>query len=996
VGGVTPVRRIAGRLEEQRLLAAAIEAAADGEPSAYFVHGEAGAGKTHLVKAVCERAAENGFAVLWGRCVRFGSVDSPYLPMVNALGGWIETAAPDERSEVLAAVDGVGELLPSLERRAYDKPVRLLSVLDGLVHAIASRQPTVLVVDDLQWADPASRDALAYLIAGFRRQRLILLTTLRDEELVAGDPTHGWLADLRRLPSVHDVRLDRLTRDETEQQIALLVGGAPHPHLVDAVQGLTGGNAYFTELLVTALTPDDDHLPDGLPAALQDALLAAWHGLSDPAREVVRLLAVAGRPSRVDDLETVAAHHGIGADNVAAALAEASHRGIVVPQGPNVCWLRHPLLADVLYDTFVPGAAASIHAAWAEVLEAAEPGSGIDEVRRQADLARHYEGSHQVAACFDASLRAAELARQAKALREAAGHLRRAARLWPDAGERDAVDMVDEAGLLERVARASTLVGDSDSSLAALSRALELVDADAEPLRASRLLIDWSDTRWMTGNIESETIAEARRAVELAQPYPDSREYSEALAYLSDEESWANDSRAAKEHAEQALEAARRSGSNKALSVAYAAHGFAFKDEERSDHDTKESLRYAQMGDDPETTGWAFVGRGNYLLARGRLAEYVEVAWEAFRFAIDAGALSFAAFQAGGLARGLLALGRNGDSRVVVREGLAHTGMPEAGAAVRLAATLLSVRAGSLAAAQMHLERAKELIPTLEQRPALTAPPIMAEYLLARREPEAALDLLSRALPAHFADTRIADETLVWAARAAADLAEMARDRHDTTKLETAQARLDELVTSRTKLPRRPFTPLVAEDTLRPAMKALFHAEGQRCTAQASTSEAWRNATQQCEAAGMRWEQAIASWRWAQALIAERASRSTVAAPLRSAHRFATEAEAVPLQHNVEALAASCRIPLDEPAQPSRPDTEAAPFATLTKREHEVLSHLVAGRTYAEIAEALFISEKTVSVHVSNLLRKTGTSSRREVSALALRTGQTAATPEPS
>src|SRR5262245_52628558 len=176
---------------------------------------------------------------------------------------------------------------------------------------------------------------------------------------------------------------------------------------------------------------------------------------------------------------------------------------------------------------------------------------------------------------------------------------------------------------------------------------------------------------------------------------------------------------------------------------------------------------------------------------------------------------------------------------------------------------------------------------------------------------------------------------------------------------------------------------------LQPAKQAMFQAETQRLAAHGSTSDAWRTATTKCEVAGMRWEQAIASWRWAEALLAEGTSRSAAAAPLRSAYRFAAEEGAALLRGDIEALAASCRIPLDEPMQPAEPETTAAPFNTLTTREHEVLTHLVAGRTYAEITEALFISDKTVSVHVSNLLRKTGTNSRREVSALALRTGQT-------
>ena len=301
----------------------------------------------------------------------------------------------------------------------------------------------------------------------------------------------------------------------------------------------------------------------------------------------------------------------------------------------------------------------------------------------------------------------------------------------------------------------------------------------------------------------------------------------------------------------------------------------------------------------------------------------------------------------------------------------------------------MAVRTGDLDAAELHLQRANELMPSLEHEPGMEASPIMAEYLLARRKPQAAIDLLSRTLTDHAVEPRLTDEMLVWGARAAADLAETARDRNDAKKLDTAKAALDGLVALRTKVPGPPFEQLDAEDMVQPAKQAVYRAETQRLAAQGPTSDAWRNATHKCEAAGMRWEQAIASWRWAQALLAEGASRSAAAAPLRSAYHFAAEEGAALLRGDIEALAASCRIPLDQPIQPAKAETNAAPFNTLTDREHEVLTHLVTGRTYAEIAEALFISEKTVSVHVSNLLRKTGTTSRRDVSALALRTGRT-------
>ena len=78
---------IAGRIEEQAILSAAIDGAADGRPCAVFVHGEAGVGKTRLVRAVSDEATAKGTAVLWGRCVRFGAADTPYVALVGALEG---------------------------------------------------------------------------------------------------------------------------------------------------------------------------------------------------------------------------------------------------------------------------------------------------------------------------------------------------------------------------------------------------------------------------------------------------------------------------------------------------------------------------------------------------------------------------------------------------------------------------------------------------------------------------------------------------------------------------------------------------------------------------------------------------------------------------------------------------------------------------------------------------------------------------------------------
>ncbi len=837
----------------------------------------------------------------------------------------------------------------------------------------------------MQWADLASRDALAYLVAGFRDQRLALLTTHRDEELVSGHPMHRWLADLKRLPAVTDLRLARLTRDETEQQLTLLLHGTPQPRLLTDVVRRSDGNPYLSELLVKGLRSTDDHLPQNLPDELANALLAAWHRLSAPARGLTQLLAVAGRPTSVADLISVATIQGLPEASARVALEEATDQRILVAQGRATCWFRHPLLAEVLGETLPPGAAVPIHAAWATTLEQTSS-TGIDEVRRQGDLALHYEAANDLAAGLRASLQAADLAREAKAPHEAAVHLRRAAGLWP-AVHRDEPDVVGEVRLMEDLARASHLIADGETCVAAWSRALELVDDDTDPLQSSRLLVEWSGVAYELARFEVQPVAVARRAVQLSEAYPNSSEYAVALGNLSSREAWSQQPEAAREHAEAALRAALRSGDIRALASVYGALSLA--DRREAGPYSEAAVRFAKLSGDPELQAWSAVWRYHHLRYRGDIAGTIESTGEGLQAALDAGDLQGAVRLADLLSRQLLASGRLPDAGAAVREGIFLTGLGSASAGIHLAAAQLATRRGELETAKTHLRRAKDLIPNLDARPGLGTPPIIAEYLLARREPERALDLLERTMTVNSSDPRVGDEMLLWAARAAADLAQDARDHHDPVRAGAARASLDSLIALHGRLIDPPFEAFFPEDLTQPAMARLFAAESRRCSGEGPASPAWEEAARLCEAAGLRWEQMIASWRWAQALLDEGAKPTAVAPLLRSVHQFATAVGAHPLRREAQALAALGKISLEEPAAPSEQIAQPAALAGLTKRELEVLSHLVAGRTYAEIAGALFISEKTVSVHVSNLLRKTGTSSRQEVSALAVRLDQT-------
>jgi len=668
-------------------------------------------------------------------------------------------------------------------------------------------------------------------------------------------------------------------------------------------------------------------------------------------------------------------------------LREAQDVGIVVRERPDHFWFRHPLLVELLLGTMTTAEAAPLHAAWARRLEDL-PDGGVDELARQSDLARHRESAGDGAGSLDASLHAADLAEAIGAVREVAAHLQRAARLasrLSDPGHRLPEDRAREVALLERTAYACERAGEGPAALAAWSRALELTDAGVDPLLASRLLVEHANATWKTGVVKDKPVAEMRRAVTLSEGDVDSPEHAIALAELSMCQSWLGLREDGIRQAHESIAAARRSGSAAALARSHLALGHALSRGSAADRATLEAIVWASESGDGGLLVNAHLIRLNVVYQRGRLGAAADEALEALRCARRAGDLSKATFTAGVLGDLFLALGRLPEAGEVVREALSLPGVPNSAARARLAAMLLAVRRGDLSAADLHRERAEELIPELEDRPGLEAPPTLAEHLLAHGRAADALALLARTLEVHSVDPLVADEMLLWGARAAADWVERATDLREGEAADRARSALTDLLEHRARLPDPPFQPGSDDDVAQPARRALFEAERSRCDDGAAASSAWAAAVEACERAGMRWEAEVSRWRQAQALGREGAGSAAVAEPLRTAHRFAVAVGAVALDRRIVAAAQAGGIRLDEPAFPAPPAPPTGPFATLTEREREVLAHLVAGRTYSEIASALVISEKTVSSHVSHLLRKTDTRSRRDLAALVQR-----------
>ncbi len=965
-----------GRDSEREQLTKVLRGSASGHPGAMLVTGEAGIGKTSLVAEISEGPAASEHRVLWGRCLRFGADSSPYLPIGQMLTQWHRQADESERTRVLAGAEHLSTIAPALGAVSGSVDfARVLPLLATVLDRISETAPLALVVDDAQWADGTSLDLLAYLLAGFGAgQRLCVLITYRDTDLSDGHRLHGWLADVSRLPSVSQVRLARLGFADAEALVARLVGEHESGGLAAEVFERAGGNPFYTQLLVRGSESGGDE------SSLRGALLGAWHRLGPDARELLQLLALGGRPVSTGVLEGLVAARGGDPEHVTSSLADATASGLTTVGSRGEAWFHHPLVAEVVATTLSPASRQQIHREYVNVLESS---ADLTTASRAAHLALHHHGAGDDDSAFSWSLRAADEAAAVRGYAEVFEHLHRGCRLWEDIGEDARTAAGDRADLWRRASESAWSAGEHLLAVRLREEAIAFVDEDVDPIGAVRLWLPLLDWRLACGLDARVTVDARRRVLELAESRcPGTPEHVQALALLAHGETWDEDEAAAVPHAAAAVRMARRIGSPEALAWALAMRSEA-PPWGRALGDAAQAVTLAREIGDPNLLGWATTRAANRLQSMGRYSEAGELLVTTFREMVAAGSVHDAMYPGASYgAMFLVELGQWAEAREVLRLLLSHRLTAGMGAPTRGVAAMLAFRTGDVVAGRTHLARARELQPrSVRAGEILEFIEVEAESAMGR--PREALWLAEQLMPAQLPlDPGAGDELLVIAARAAGDLAERPGAREDAVAL------LDKVEQARGVEPRW-FESRGAEDFIHPARQSLYAADRARCHGDADTTTLWREATGACSEAGLVWHEALASYRLAQALLVERRSRTEAAAALRQAARIATDLGAVPILRDVEQLASQAHISLADPAPAPPAGAPADPLSSLTAREREVLSHLVAGRTYAEIAQALFISEKTVSVHVSNLLRKTGTRSRLEVSDLVRRTSAT-------
>jgi DNA-binding CsgD family transcriptional regulator len=900
-------------------------AAAFAEPGHVLViRGEAGVGKSSLIAA--ERAGATT-DVVDGFCLQLAGqpLALAALEMIfDARGGWPDSA------------DGAEQQSPEQRLRAIRRWADALA-------PVGTATPTTLVIEDLQWADETTCDFLVYLASTASRRRLSLVITLRDDETPRVGRVQQACADLARLPGARDIQLQRLGLAESRELVALLTGSTE----VDVAAWFerSQGNPYLLGELVR----------DPGARRIKDVLLARVNALGPDAAELVRLAAVFGLWVADADLHSSSV---LPPDRYAPAVREAVDVGVLVVEGADYAF-RHSLMCEAVLTQLLPIERRILHERAAQALA----GRTTDDVVTAIAVSVHWEAAGMSGRAAEWSLRAARKARSLNAFAEAWGHYQRALRLGQDGRD-------DGLGLALEAAGTARLAGDPTAAAALLEQAL------AQRPVASHAYVGALERLgcflWEAGRTTKSLAAYAAAADALG---------SDVTAVHA--QVWGAQARAALIMAEfdealrladRAVEAAREHGTAAVLSDALTTRGTAgaLLGKVSALDDLHEGIAIAR---DVEDRGVLCRGYANLMVAyevTGRPEEACAAGLDGLRLLPEYGLeLAVGAALACNAANMLIRRGHYAKCEEVLAGLLDGRVVQGQGLHLHLERAELQLRMGNPAGARASLAAAAPLRDADEPAVVAALATATAELLAQEGDRDGCYRTVDEALRrlASTQDSLFRAELVVLGLRNEADRAGPPgrRDPAGTARIDRLAAELDRL------------TATGQDDVSQAAQYRTARNELARVRG-CSTPEDWAEAVRLWHVADLPREEAYSLLRQTECHVAAK-QRDKAAAVASAARALAVRIGAAPVVADVDALLARTRL---STAPAPREPSEDRPYG-LTEREYEVLQQLGTGATNRQIARELFISERTVGVHVSRVLHKLQVANRAQAAAVAVR-----------
>jgi DNA-binding CsgD family transcriptional regulator len=971
---------LVGRDAELEQLCSTLGISASGDRSgtreAVLLAGDAGVGKTRLLTELRDRAVADGWQVQAGHCLDFADSALPYLPF-SEITGRIARELPDLFDEVAERHPALLRLLPGqrMLSQATDPEsvpgdqAALFDAVHALAEAVGSQQPLLLVVEDLHWADQSTRDLMSFLFGRGFQAPVALIASYRSDDLHRRHPLRRQVTVWARMSGVERIQVDPLGRADVRRLVQQLHPDRLSEERVRDIVTRAEGNAFFVEELVGATRAGH------IPGDLAELLLVRLESLDAEAVTVVRAAAVAGRRVSHNALSTVV---DLGPTDLDSALRDAVDAHVLVPTSDDYYRFRHALLAEAVYDDLLPGERTGLHAAYTKALQEGRASGTAAELARHARLAKDY------ASALVASLRAGDDARSVGGAEEAAQHYLQALDLWSDTRVPDVADVprLDYPRLVGLVSDALVAAGHPARAMGVVREQLDHLPADADPSVRGQLLGVLASSLYMTES-EQDPLDLTLEAVELVPDEP-TRARAKVLAV----------------HALMLARARRTTEGREAATTALA---------------LAERLDMPRLASDIRTT------LASLQWKTGASAESrVEALQSALAEAVEAGASNTEY-------RALLLLGHHyidnaefvaadaAFTRAVVRAKAEGTPwVPYAAESRWMHAVSLRMQ-GRWDESLEVLDLTREVVPPIY---AALFGGLRSQILVARGDPAGLA--LAQSLRPFWREEGLVATTAGAAEMEAAEIAGDQDAAHETYRLvvDLLTSIWQPLFPPRVRMAattiaafasgavRRSATERAADASLVAGLVDDAHAVLERRDEKWGTS--WGPEGRAWEA---RVDAELLRWRWAADVdpptpdelveVWRETERrfAAYAAPYELAVVRAELAELLTVTGDVEGgrelaevAAEAAKLlgaaPLLRRLGRSPAPVRSAPTAvSLTPRESEILALVAQGRTNGEIGRQLFISTKTVSVHVSNILGKLGAAGRTEAAAIARRDG---------
>jgi predicted ATPase/KaiC/GvpD/RAD55 family RecA-like ATPase len=586
-----PVKEVplVDRAEEMNVLKEALYGAVHGEGGLVLVHGEAGIGKTRLLRELGAYARSRGVQVLYGRCPALFRMDGvpPYIIWKEVIKDYLETCSVERLNRVIGYYPAeVAKLVPELSQklRAFAPSLsigpeqeqnRLFEAVSQFIMNISQETPLLVVLDDLQWTDPSSLLLMHYLARGMQKTSLLLCGAYRTTEVDDKHPLSQVLTELKRERLPQSIPLKRMSQEDTSEMVKQILEQEDIPQeFCRMIYEKTRGNPFFTEEVIESLKEEEVIYKEmnrwklkeiskiEFPASVRNVVKSRINRLDEESLNVLTMASFIGNDFTFEAIRVIT---GIEKQTLLKLMDKLFKTGLIkerVVHGEGICSFADILVRDVIYEEVSPLTRKELHTVVGDALEKVYAKT-INE--HLGELASHFLESGDREKALDYFLKAGEKAQKIYANSEAVSYYQSALRLL----EEKEGECQEKARVLETLGDIKRIVGEYDACLKRWNEALLLWKQLVEKEKVARLHRKMAMTLWREAGKPKEAQENFEEALRILEAEPESVELAALYAARAHMSNLTEDVAKARSWAEKALELGKKLNALEVVASSY-------------------------------------------------------------------------------------------------------------------------------------------------------------------------------------------------------------------------------------------------------------------------------------------------------------------------------------------------------------------------------------------------------------------------------------------